>query len=98
MNNPWYDRVNGAPAPQPRPQAPVINPEAMGAAQNAMQLFQTIRNPVAAAQAELRRRMPGIPNEIMNNPMQILEYMKQQMGMTNEDIQQAASMIPPGMR
>lgn len=87
----WYDRINGSqPAPQPNPGysgLPFFNPmQRINAVQQAMQ------NPAAF----VRQAFPNMPADIANDPNKVLAYMKQNCGLTDYDIQAAASQIPRG--
>ena len=53
-------------------------------------LMQAINNPVAFVQ----KAIPDLPPQIANNPNQILRYLQQTRGITDDQINQAASMIP----
>ncbi len=85
----WYDRING----QPQAQTPghsgmqfVTPMQRMAAIQQAM------RNPAAF----VLQNLSGIPAEIASDPNRILAYMKQNLGLTDADIQAAAAQIPKG--
>lgn len=89
----WYDRINGAapaPAPQPNPGysgMPFMNPmQRMNAIQQAMQ------NPSAF----VRQALPNIPADVAADPNRVLMYMKQNCGLTDMDIQAAASRMQRG--
>jgi hypothetical protein len=91
MANSLYEMLNGRTAVQ-GPQnfaqtaAPVMqrqNPMARFA-----QMMQAMQNPAAF----VRQQIPNLPQEIANNPVAILNYMQQNMGVTNQDIQQAQQM------
>ena len=68
-------------------QAPMVS-------QNPFQRFgemmAAMRNPMAF----VKQRFPDIPDQILNDPNQILQYMQQNCGVTDQDIQMAASQIP----
>jgi hypothetical protein len=91
----WYDRINNT-APQMTPNAMQMAQGTYGAPafQNPIQkmnyIMQAMRNPAAF----VRQHLPNIPDQIANNPDQILRYMQQNMGVTQQDIQRAASQIP----
>lgn len=53
-------------------------------------IMQAMQNPVAF----VRQAIPDIPQEISNNPNQILQYLQQTRGISNEQIQQIAGQIP----
>lgn len=62
--------------------------------QNPMQKMQYIMQAMTNPAAFVKKVMPDIPNNIVNDPNQILKYMQQTRGITNEQIQQAANQIP----
>ena len=85
----WYDTVNGAaPMAPPVPSVPVYNRP------NPFQIMQAMQNPSAF----VRWAFPDIPNEIANDPNQILSYVQRSRGITNQQIQNmmqmAGSMMP----
>lgn len=53
-------------------------------------IMQAMRNPAAF----VKQQLPGIPDQILNDPGQILQYMQQNCGVTQADIQRVASQIP----
>lgn len=71
--------------PQPQRRPPQFSP---------MAFMQALRNPVAF----VKQQIPDIPDAIVNDPNQVLVYLQQMCGFTNEQVQQAATMVPPGMR
>lgn len=84
----WYDRINSVmPVQQPQPRPQQLNPmQRMG------QMMQAMRNPMAF----VRQNLKGIPDELFNDPTgnSILQYMQNNMGVTQQDIQNAASQMP----
>lgn len=90
--NPLYNQLMGQNAP---PQKPVQQPMS-GAPQftNPMQkinyILQAMRNPVQF----VRNAIPDLPESIANDPNQILQYLKQTRGITDQQIQMAAGQIP----
>lgn len=56
-----------------------------------MQQVMTVMNNPAAF---LKQRFPDIPNEIMHDPNQIMQYLQQTKGITNQDIQQIQAQMP----
>lgn len=58
--------------------------------QKAQFLMQAMRNPAAF----VKQHIPDIPENIQNDPNQILQYLQQTRGVTNEQIQQLAQQIP----
>lgn len=90
MANPLYQMLmSGGFVPTQNAQQympPYANP-----LQNVNAIFQAMRNPVQF----VRQAIPDLPQDIANDPNRILQYLQQTRGITNEQIQQAASMIPP---
>ena len=92
MPNPLYQMLYGG-APQQRPSPNYQSSGGMNF-QNPMQkmayIMQAMRNPAAF----VRQAIPDIPQEISNNPNQILQYLQQTRGISNEQIQQVAQQVP----
>lgn len=85
------------PAPAPAMSTPTPQPQQMpGAGQflNPFQQMQQVMSAMNNPAAFLKQRFPDIPNEIMNDPNQILQYLQQTRGITNEDIQRVQGGIP----
>lgn len=61
---------------------PVMNPM-----QKMNMFMQAISNPAAF----VRQKFPDIPNEISNNPMQIMQYLQQSRGISDSQMQQIQS-------
>ena len=57
-------------------------------------IMQAMRNPAAF----VKQNLPDIPDAISNNPNQILQYLQQTRGITNSQIQNLASQVPPWAR
>lgn len=56
----------------------------IGAYQKVNQIMQTMQNPAAF----VKQQFPDIPDNIMNDPNQILQYLQQTRNISNEQIQQ----------
>ena len=86
--NPLYNQLMGQNMPQQRSvqQIPnLINPfQRMG------QIMQAMRNPAAF----VKQMIPDLPDNIANNPNQILQYLKQTRGVTDQQIQQITGQMP----
>lgn len=86
--NPLYQMLSGN-VPQ-APQSPMM--PMMGPMNNPMQrmgaIMQAMRNPAAF----IKQRFPDIPDNIINNPDQILSYLQQTRGITDQQIQQLYGM------
>lgn len=58
--------------------------------QKMQQVMQVMQNPIAF----LKQRFPDIPANIQNDPNQILQYLQQTRGITNDQVQQTMNSIP----
>lgn len=58
----------------------------MTPAQRAAFVMQAMTNPAAFA----KQQFPDIPNDILNDPQQILRYLQQTRGISDQDIQRIA--------
>lgn len=81
MPNPLYNMLMGGARPQQGPMNPI---------QKVNSLFQAMRNP----QQFVRQAFPDIPNEIMGDPNQILQYLQQTRNISNEQIQNLMNQFP----
>ena len=77
--NPLYQMMVGGGMGQPVPPQPFQNP-----LQRMQMIMQAMQNPAAF----VRQQFPDIPSQIMNDPNQILSYLQQTRGITNQQIQQ----------
>lgn len=59
-------------------------------AQQMAAMMRAMSNPAAF----VKENLPGLPEQIANDPNQILQYMMQNLGVTQQDIQNAANQIP----
>lgn len=73
----------GTPAQQNISNMQFANPMQM-----ATYILQIMRNPAQF----VKQQFPDIPDQIMNNPTQILQYLQQTRGISNQQIQQAQQM------
>ena len=71
--NPLYQQLIGQ---QSMPQQPQMNPF--------QQILAAMNNPAKF----IKQRFPDIPDNISNDPNQILEYLQRTRGITNQQIQQ----------
>lgn len=90
----WYDRIT---IQQPASQSssfPVNNGfQFQNPMQKAQAIMQAMRNPAEF----VRQHIPDLPENIANNPDQILNYLQQTRGITQQQIQQIAQQNPyPG--
>ena len=56
----------------------------INAYQKVNQIMQSVQNPAAF----VKQQFPDIPDNILNNPNQILQYLQQTRNISNEQIQQ----------
>ena len=84
--NPLYNQLMGGQNTQQVPQvsAPMNPLKRMG------QIMQAMRNPAAF----VKQAIPDLPDNIANDPNQILQYLKRTRGVTDQQIQMAAGQIP----
>ena len=91
--NPLYQQLMGSRMPQPA-QAPQMSGGIRF--QNPMQkmqyFLQAMRNPAAF----VKQNLPGVPEQAYSDPTgnQVLQYMMNNMGVTQQDIQNAANQAP----
>lgn len=78
MNN-WYSRIIGQPAAQQMSGANFMNP-----IQKAQYIMQSLTNPAVF----VKQQFPDIPDAILNDPNQILAYLQQSRGISNQQLQQ----------
>lgn len=62
---------------------------------NPYQMMQQMSQAMANPAAFLKQRFPDIPDQIMNNPWQIMQYLQQSRGMSQEQIQQIGNQAMP---
>lgn len=84
--NPLYQMLNGGAMGQ-TPVAP-SNPM--------LQRLGVIRQAMANPAAFVKQQFPDIPDDISNDPRQILSYLQQTRGIGNEQIQQLMGQFPMG--
>lgn len=60
------------------------------------QKFNMIRQIMVNPGAFIKQRFPDIPDQIMNDPNQILNYLQQTRGITNQDIQNVRAQMSQG--
>ena len=90
MANPLYTMLTGQ---QPMQQNPAIPISGVAQAANPVQkmnyILQALRNPAAF----VKQAIPDLPDNISNDPNQILQYLKQTRGVTDQQIQRVAGQI-----
>lgn len=87
MNQLYQQLVGSGRMTQPTQQArfPQMNP-----LQRVNAIYQAMRNPSVFVQ----QMMPDVPQEILNDPYKIINWLKQNRGITDEQIRQVSGMIP----
>lgn len=90
--NPLYQQLMGQSIPQQNPaQQPMSGaPQFANPIQKMNYILQAMRNPAQF----VRQAIPDLPDNIVNDPNQILQYLKQTRGVTDQQIQMAAGQIP----
>lgn len=76
--NPLYQQMMGSAMQQQTPAPSNMNP---------LQRINYIRQAMANPAILIKQRFPDIPDQIMNNPEQILSYLQKTRGITNQDLQ-----------
>jgi len=90
MANPLYQMMN----PQGAFQQNISGMQFQNPINKMQYIMQAMTNPAAF----VKQHFPDIPDQISNNPNQILQYLMQTRGLTKQQIQEAANQIPNGMR
>lgn len=72
--------------PQQPPQPP-MNPM-----QKMRMVMQAMTNPAAF----VKQQFPDIPDDMLNDPNRIMQYLQQTRGISNQDIQQVTAQIQQG--
>ena len=80
--NPLYQQIMGGMMQQQPMPSNMMNP---------FQRFNMIRQAMVNPAMLIKQKFPDIPDQIMNDPNQILNYLQQTRGITNQDIQQLTS-------
>ena len=90
--NPLYQQLMGQNIPQQNPaqQSMSGGPQFANPIQKMNYILQAMRNPAQF----VRQAIPDLPDNIANDPNQILQYLKQTRGITDQQIQMAAGQIP----
>ena len=65
---------------------------------NPIQKMQYIMQAMTNPAQFVKQHIPDIPENIQNNPNQILQYLQKTRGISNQQIQQVMNSMPPGMR
>lgn len=88
MGRSIFDSMNAPSAP--------VQPQTPGAGQflNPFQRMQQVMSVMNNPAAFLKQKFPDIPDEIMNDPNRILQYLQQTRGISNQDLQQVQAQMP----
>lgn len=92
MANPLYEMMMGRPAGQVPQTAPA--PSFAPSFQNPMQKMQFVMQAMQNPAAFVKQAFPDIPDQISNNPHQILQYLQQTRGITDQQIQHITAQMP----
>ena len=94
MNHPLQQYMPQAMQRPVMQQQPVVSgiPQFANPMQKMQYIMQAMRNPAQF----VRQHVPGIPEQALQDPTgnAVLQYMQQNMGVTQQDIQNAAGHIP----
>lgn len=97
MANPLFNQLFGGQSPiqqqlMPKPTPMMSGVQFANPMQKMNYIMQAMRNPAAF----VRQNLPGIPEQAFNDPSgnTVLQYMQQNMGVTQQDVQRAYSQIP----
>lgn len=77
--NPLFQQMMGSAMQQQTPAPSNMN--------NPIQRINYIRQAMANPAMFVKQRFPDIPDQILNNPEQILIYLQKTRGITNQDLQ-----------
>lgn len=88
MANPLFDMYANQAQPQ-MPQMPVM-PNMTNPMQRAAYMMEAMRNPAAF----VRNVFPNMPREISNDANRVLQWMQQNLGVTQQDIRNVQNQIP----
>ena len=83
MNN-WYNRITGS--------VPIMQQPSGMTFQNPMQKMQYIMNAMTNPAAFAKQQFPDIPENIQNDPNEILRYLQRTRGISDQQIQQISGM------
>lgn len=91
MGNPLFDMyANAGNMPMQSPTNMISGMRFANPMQKMGYIMQAMTNPAAF----VRSVFPNMPNEISNNPNQILQWMQQTQGVTQQDIRNAENQLP----
>ena len=84
MANPLFDALNGQQVMQQAPAIPT------GPIQNTNAIMQAMRNPAAF----VKQQFPDIPEDIANDPNQVLQYIQRTRNISNDQLNQIMNRFP----
>lgn len=90
MMNPWYETVTSVPPIMQQSSGIQFN----NPLQKMQYIMQAMRNPALF----VKQHFPDIPDNIINNPNAILDYWRNNMGLTDADIQRVTGGLPNAYR
>lgn len=88
------DSLNVSPSPSTSQTPPFSQTSGAGQFLSPYQKMQQVMSAMNNPAAFLKQRFPDIPDDIMYDPNQILQYLQRTRGITNEDINQIQGGIP----
>lgn len=71
-------------------------PRSMQMPMNPMQKMQMVMSAMRNPGAFLKQKFPDIPDQYLNNPNLIMQYLQQTRGITEQDIQNVQAQMPQG--
>lgn len=71
-------------------------PRSMQIPMNPMQRMQMMMSAMRNPGAFLKQKFPDIPDQIMHDPNQIMQYLQQTRGISDQDIRNASAQIAQG--
>lgn len=84
MSNPWYGIVNGAKAPMNPPMQ--VQPQYQPTMAD---FWQAMQNPAAY----MKQQFPDIPDSMLGNPAQIMQYLQRTRNISDQQVSQAAMQV-----
>lgn len=89
MNN-WYNRVNTIPTPQQNTSGQSRGPVFQNPVQKAAFIMQALTNPAAF----VKQQFPDVPDGILNDPVQVRNYIQQSRGISDQQLMQYLNQYP----
>ena len=78
------------------PQPPLQTPQQPQTPMNPMQKIQMVMQAMANPAGFVKQQFPDIPDDMLNDPNRIMQYLQQTRGISNQDIQQVKAQIQQG--